>query len=214
LVAAPQNASRATAASTRSASVRLSSQLSASVVGIAMASPPAVVSRATQIPPARAEGSTDCPEACKGLKGGDHAENGAEQAQKRRDLGDAVEKAKSPFDPGHPCIGFGGEAHPVADRCIEGRKEYRGEVASARPKQVPRIAIMPGIPRSDGAPDRVVPSDAGAAKIPNLVQDSAEREDRQRQEDDDDGSAEIQKRKDAIFHSATPGGRFRFGSTG
>ena len=55
---------RALSANTLSRDVRLSSQASIIEVGIATARPTAVVNRATHIPPAKSDGSTEEPPAC------------------------------------------------------------------------------------------------------------------------------------------------------
>jgi hypothetical protein len=102
------NASSATLAITRSASVRLSSQLSASVVGMAMANPPAVVRSATQMPPASAEGSTDCPASCRpGTPRSCPARCRTAPAAARS--GRCCQAGESPFDPRHAAFGLGGQ---------------------------------------------------------------------------------------------------------
>ena len=110
----------------------LSNHVSATEAGIATAMPAAVVSSASQMPPASVGGVGLRTAVLQGLKGGDHAQNGAQQAQQRRDGHDQVQRAQAGAQ-----LGQQGAARcarsPRGRRRRAGRRRAGGIAARAQP---------------------------------------------------------------------------------
>ena len=188
---------------TRSFSSPRFDQVRISCVGMATARPMAVVSNATQMPPASSEESTALPADVELAKGLDHAEHGAEQPQQRRDLGDGIERTKPRAAGRAVATGRswrfscsttdrGGTSARPASRMgrRHGFRETGGGVRFRQAEGARTLCLVQGIERFPGH-DR----DCRRARdeLDQLDDDQGQREDRQGHQNGNDGAAKGQQ---------------------